>query len=210
MAAAEPEAAKKLKTKSVSDPEATKKMSYLEMVTDAIATLKDRTGSSRQAITRHILVTHSLASPRLIHIKNAIKTGLEKGVIKPTRTTGKGAGCFKIVKEEKAKDGEKPKKKPMPKKIAAAGKTASISTPSKVIEKNLQKKTAKKTAVVPKAGAKKAAPKKVAKATPSKKATPKKAAVKPVKQPAAKKAAKKPAAAKEPKKATKKPAKEGK
>merc|ERR1712112_642940 len=140
---------------AAAEPEAAKKMTYLEMVTDAIATMKDRTGSSRQAITRHILATHGLEANKVIHIKNAMKTGLEKGVIKPARTTGKGAGCFKIVKEEKSKEGgEKPKKKPVPKKIASAGKTASISTPSKVIEKSLQKKTGKKALAAPNDGAK--------------------------------------------------------
>jgi len=237
MAAAEPKAAKKIEPKAAKkiepeavkkiEPEAAKKMTYLEMVTDAIATLKDRTGSSRQAITRHILVTHGLGGSgrQVTHIRNALKTGLEKGVIKPARTTGKGAGCFKIVKEEKTKDGGvKPKKKPVPKKIASAGKTGSISTPSKAIGKNLQKKTAaKKVVAAPKDGTKKAIPKKVAKKpTPSKKtvagllgieegakkATPKKVAKKatPSKKATPKKAAVKPVKQPATKKAAKKPA----
>merc|ERR1711970_1461020 len=55
-----------------------KKMSYLEMVTDAITTMKDRSGSSRKAITRHILETHKIDAAKVSHIRKAIAHGMEK------------------------------------------------------------------------------------------------------------------------------------
>merc|ERR1712098_663031 len=73
-----------------------KKMSYLEMVTDAITTMKDRSGSSRKAITRHILETHKIDAAKVIHIRKAIAHGMEKGILKQARTSGKGAGSFRV------------------------------------------------------------------------------------------------------------------
>merc|ERR1712215_237273 len=98
-----------------------KKMTYLDMVTEAIVTLKDRTGSSRQAIIRYIVETHKVEASKLVHVRKAIATGMEKGILKPARPSGKGAGSYRVVKQEKP----------------GAKKT------SKIINKNLQKKTIK-------------------------------------------------------------------
>merc|ERR1712058_138514 len=128
-----------------------KKMSYLEMVTDAITMMKDRSGSSRKAITRHILETYKIDAAKVIHIRKAIAHGMEKGILKQARTSGKGAGSFRVAKEEKPKKATKPKK-PVAKKVVKAS-SAGAST----VKKNLQKKTVKKVApkkVVKKAGAK--------------------------------------------------------
>merc|ERR1711875_133778 len=128
-----------------------KKMSYLEMVTDAITTMKDRSGSSRKAITRHILETHKIDDAKVIHIRKAIAHGMEKGILKQARTSGKGAGSFRVAKEEKPKKVTKPKK-PVAKKVVKAS-SAGAST----VKKNLQKRIVKKVApkkVVKKAGAK--------------------------------------------------------
>merc|ERR1712215_352309 len=128
-----------------------KKMSYLERVTDAITTMNDRSGSSRKAITRHILETHKIEAAKVIHIRKAIAHGMEKGILKQARTSGKGAGSFRVAKEEKPKKATKPKK-PVAKKVVKAS-SAGAST----VKKNLQKKTVKKVApkkVVKKTGAK--------------------------------------------------------
>merc|ERR1712098_1026335 len=98
-----------------------KKMTYLDMVTEAIVTLKDRTGSSRQAIIRYIVETHQVEASKLVHVRKAIATGIEKGILKPARSSGKGAGSFRVVKQGK----------PVAKKT------------SKIINKNLQKKNIK-------------------------------------------------------------------
>merc|ERR1711928_164699 len=129
-----------------------KKTSYLEMVTDAIITMKDCSGSSRQAITRHILETHKINDAKVIHIRKAIAHGMEKGTLKQARTSGKGAGSFRVVKEEKPIKATKLKKKPVAKKVVK-----SSSPGASTLKKNLQKKSAKKVApkkVFKKAGAK--------------------------------------------------------
>merc|ERR1712098_333773 len=121
------------------------------MVTDAITTMKDRSGSSRKAITRHILETHKIDAAKVIHIRKAIAHGMEKGILKQARTSGMGAGSFRVAKEEKPKKATKPKK-PVAKKVIKAS-SAGAST----VKKNIQKKTVKKVApkkVVKKTGAK--------------------------------------------------------
>merc|ERR1719147_527410 len=150
-----------------------KKMSYLEMVTDAITTMKDRSGSSRKAITRHILETHKIDDAKVIHIRKAIAHGMEKGILKQARTSGKGAGSFRVAKEEKPKKVTKPKK-PVAKKVVKAS-SAGAST----VKNNLQKKTVKKVA-----------PKKIAKKTGAK--TQEKKTTKPTKKPSAAKKDEKP------------------
>merc|ERR1712058_113988 len=57
-----------------------KKMTYLEMVIDVIAAMKDRTGSSRKAIVKRIVETHKIEEAKVVHIRKAIATGLEKGL----------------------------------------------------------------------------------------------------------------------------------
>merc|ERR1711942_454448 len=136
-----------------------KKMTHLDMVTEAIVTMKDRTGSSRQAIIRYIVETHKVEASKLVHVRKAIATGMEKGILKPARPSGKGAGSFRVVKQEK----------PVARKS------------SKIINKNLQKKTIKQPVKT------KAAKKDVAKKTSIKKSV-----AKAVKKPTAKKTAKKP------------------
>merc|ERR1712098_358141 len=88
-----------------------KKLTYLEMVTEAIKALKDRSGSSRQAITRYILETHRVDAAKVIHIRKALAHGMEKGILKQARPSGKGAGSFRVVKEEKPKKASKAVKK---------------------------------------------------------------------------------------------------
>merc|ERR1712215_285794 len=129
-----------------------KKLTYLEMVTEAIKALKDRSGSSRQVITRYIFETHKVDAAKVIHIRKAIAHGIEKGILKQARASGKGAGSFRVVKEVKPEKTSKPKKKPVAKKVVKASSAGASS-----IKKNLQKKTIKKVApkkVVKKAGAK--------------------------------------------------------
>ena len=57
---------------------------YLDMITEAIETLKERNGSSRQAITKYIAGTHNIDvkdKRNLNYIKQALKRGMEKGKI---------------------------------------------------------------------------------------------------------------------------------
>ncbi len=154
---------------------------YVDMITAAIGSLKERTGSSRQAILKYIQANYKVGDGANSHLKTALKRGVASGAFAQAKGTG-ASGSFKLVK----KAAEPKKKKPAAKKAA--------------------KKTPKKTVAVKKAAVKKSPKKKkpAAKtaAKPAAKKTPKKAAKKPAaKKPAAKKA---PKAKKTPKKTAKK------
>merc|ERR1712037_1040942 len=136
---------------------------YSVMIAAAITTLKDRTGSSRQAILKYICANYKVdAAKAAVQVRLALKRGVAKGALKMARASGKGAGSYKVVKVEKPKKVKKAKK---PKKV-----------------KKVVKKPAAKKAKKPKKAAKKPAAKK-----PAKKAAKKPAAKKVAKKPAAKK-----------------------
>ena len=159
---------------------------YIEMVIAAITALKDRKGSSRQAIVKYIKANYKVGDNADVHIKMALKRGVVAGGLAQPKGTG-ASGSFKVVKKEEPK--KKPAaKKPAAKKPAAKKPAAKKSTPKK--KKAAVKKTTKST---PK---KKTAAKK---ATSAKKAAAKKPAAK---KPAAKKPAAKKATKKTPKKKT--------
>ena len=148
---------------------------YAVMIAAAIAALKDRTGSSRQAILKYVCANYKVDPAKAgTHLRLALKAGIKKGSLKMAKESGKGAGCFKLAEKPKVEK-KKPAKKPAAKKPAAKK--------PKVAKKPAAKKPAAKK---PKAAKKPAAAKKP------------KAAKKPAaKKPAAKKpAAKKPKAAK--------------
>ena len=153
---------------------------YLEMIKAAITALKDRKGSSRQAISKYIGANYKVGANSDVHLKMALKRGVTSGALVQPKGTG-ASGSFKLAKaaaEKKKPAAKKPAAKKPAAKKAAAKKPAAKKTPKK------------------KAPAKK-------KATPKKKPAAKKAAKKPAaKKPAAKKVKKTPK-----KKAAKKPAK---
>ncbi|XP_072169208.1 uncharacterized protein [Diadema setosum] len=169
------------------------------MVVAAITALKERGGSSLQAIKKYIAANYKVdIQKQLPFIKRAIKTGVAKGTL--VQVKGKGAsGSFKLGKTKKAG-----------KTAAQIAKAKERKEKAKAKAKEAKaKKAAKAKARKEKAKAKAAAKKAAKKAT---KKTKKPAAKKPAKKAAkkpAKKAAKKPAkkAAKPAKKAAKKPAK---
>merc|ERR1712079_807120 len=140
---------------------------YSVMIAAAITALKDRTGSSRQAILKYICANYKVdAAKAAVQIRLALKRGVGKGALKMARASGKGAGSYKLVKVEKpkkAKKAKKPKaKKPKAKKPKAAKKPAAkkAKKPKKAAKKPAAKKPAAKMAA--KKPAKKAAPKKAA------------------------------------------------
>merc|ERR1712078_734432 len=129
---------------------------YSVMIAAAITALKDRTGSSRQAILKYICANYKVdAAKAAVQVRLALKRGVAKGALKMARASGKGAGSYKVVKAEKPKKVKKPKAK-KPKKVKAAKKPAAkkAKKPKKAAKKPAAKKAAKKPA------AKKAAPKK--------------------------------------------------
>ena len=150
---------------------------YKEMIVAAITTLKERNGSSRQAIVKYITANYKVGDNATVHVKLALKRMVTNKDLTQTKGTG-ASGSFKVVKKAEPK---KPKK-PAAKKPAA-------------------KKTTAKKAAAKKPAAKKATPKKKP-AAKKKAATPKKAAKKPAKKATAKKPAAKKVTKKTPKKKT--------
>ena len=146
---------------------------YSEMVGKAIAALKERGGSSRQAILKYIMANFNVgkdAKTVNVHLKHSLRAGVKNKSLKQSKGTG-ASGSFKI------REVVKPKKKPAAKpKKAVKPKTA----------KPKKAKTPKKTAAKKPAAEKKAPKPKAKKPAAAKKATksPKKTkAVKPKKTP---------------------------
>ncbi|ROT64817.1 putative late histone H1-like [Penaeus vannamei] len=149
---------------------------YSVMIAAAVKALKERTGSSRQAILKYILANYKVGDEKTtgVRLKLALRKGVADGSLRQMKGTG-AAGSFRLAKEE-----AKPAKKKAPAKKTVAKKPAAKKTTAK---KPAAKKAAKKPAAK-KPAAKKAAAKKPAAKKP--------AAKKPAaKKPAAKKAAKK-------------------
>lgn len=152
---------------------------YEEMIATAIRTLKDRNGSSRQAIEKYIKANFKVGDTASQHIKTALKKGSSNGTFVHTKGVG-ASGSFKLSKEQKKPAPKKPaapSKKPVAKpKKPAATKTASAkketstkkksSTKSPSSKKNTSKKpavkkpSATKSPAKPKVAAKKAVTKK--------------------------------------------------
>jgi len=133
---------------------------YSVMIAAAVAALKDRTGSSRQAILKYICANYKVdASKAGVHLRMALKRAVAAGSLKMAKATGKGAGSYKLAEKPKV---VKKAKKPAAKKAAkkpAAKKAAKKPAAKKAAKKPAAKKAAKKPAAK-KPAAKKAAPKK--------------------------------------------------
>merc|ERR1711990_174855 len=110
---------------------------YSVMIAAAIAALKDRTGSSRQAILKYVCANYKVDAAKAgQHLRMALKAGIKKGSLKMAKESGKGAGKFKLVKVEKPKKKAAPKKKPAAKKAKKpaakkAAKPAKKAAPKK-------------------------------------------------------------------------------
>lgn len=96
-------------TSSKSKPDHPK---YMDMIREAIVELKDRTGSSRQAIKKYILSKYTLTeSVAVKQINLAIKRGLDQKILYCPQGH---SNSYKLFKQA-----EKPKpKKPVAKKVA--------------------------------------------------------------------------------------------
>ena len=148
---------------------------YSEMIAAAIGALKERSGSSRQAIVKYIAANYKVGDGAATHVKLALKRGVASGAFSQPKGTG-ASGSFKLVKKEAPKKPKAAKKKPAAKKPAAKKPAAKKATPKKTAKKPAAKKAAKKS---PKKAKKPAAKKPAAKkATPKKKAVTKKKAAK--------------------------------
>ena len=177
-----PETTKKTATKKPADHP-----TFAVMIAAAIAELKERKGSSRQAIEKYIAANYKVGPKYTGPMKQALKKGVEKGTLVQTKGVG-ASGSFKIAKPE-------PEKKAAVKKPAAKKTTTKKVTKKTPTKKAPAKKTATKKPAAKKAATKKSPAKKAA--SPKKKAPAKKSAGKvtkkaaPKKKTAAKKTAKK-------------------
>lgn len=120
---------------------------YIEMIVAAIGSLKERSGSSRQAIQKYVVANYKVGDGAGNHLKLALKRGVSGGSLKQVKGTG-ASGSFKLA-ETKAKKAPK-KKKPAAKKPAAK-KTApkKKATPKKAKKPVAKKPAAKKAAKKP-------------------------------------------------------------
>merc|ERR1711876_144359 len=128
---------------------------YSVMIAAAITSLKDRTGSSRQAILKYICANYKVdAAKAAVQVRLALKRGVAKGALKMARASGKGTGSYKVVKAEKpkkVKKAKKPKAKKAAKKVKNARKPAAkkAKKPKKAAKKAAKKPAAKKAAKKP-------------------------------------------------------------
>merc|ERR1719411_1188846 len=84
---------------------------YKTMIAAALKGLKERGGSSRQAILKHVVANNKVdAAKAAVHLRLALKRGLAKGTVVKAKAAGKGAGKYKLVKVAKPKKVKKAKK----------------------------------------------------------------------------------------------------
>ena len=156
----------KLLTKPATHPK------FSEMIIAAVADLKEKKGSSTQAIKKYILTSYMVKEKSVAtYVKTNLRRMVESGTLVQVKGSG-ASGFFKLAEKPKVAKPKKATAKKVVKKVQKAvkspGRTA--KTPTKSVKKPVAKKAVKK-------------PTKKAATTPAKKP----AAVKP----AAKKAAKK-------------------
>merc|ERR1712172_420449 len=155
-------AKKVVKAKKVAKPAA--HPPFKAMILTAIKALKERGGSSRQAILKYVVANNKVDAAKAAGpLKLALRKALAAGTIVKAKAAGKGAGKFKagkVEKPKKVKKVKKPKAK-KPKKVKKAKKPAKKAA-KKPAKKAAKKPTAKKPAAnkAAKKPAKKAAPKK--------------------------------------------------
>merc|ERR1712088_1083482 len=118
---------------------------YKAMSVAAISALKERTGSSRQAILKYVVANYKVGeAARAGKLLNAaLKKAVAGGALKMAAAPGKkNSGCYKVAEKPKVekKKAKKPAKKP-PAKKAAPKKAAPKKAPAK---KASPKKAAKK------------------------------------------------------------------
>ena len=144
---------------------------FNEMVVSAISSLKERKGSSRNAILKYISANYKLGTNKKINsnLKTCLRNGVSIGLLNQVKGTG-ATGSFKVAVQPK------PVKKVVKKVITPKKSEAKKTSVTKIVKKTTKKSIIKKV----KSSPKKASPKKA-----------KKAVSKIVKKPVAKKTIKK-------------------
>lgn len=128
---------------------------YSEMIKAAVAALKERGGSSRQAILKYIVSHYKLGHDERavnVHLKLALRAGVKNGTLKQSKGSG-ASGSFSL--------GEKKAETKVAKKPKAAKKTKAAGSPKKA-----KKPAASGAAKKPKAAKKAKSPTKAKVAKP--------------------------------------------
>jgi histone H1/5 len=118
---------------------------YSEMETQAINILKERRGSSRQAILKYVMANFKVGKDAKLvndHLDLALGAGVKNKSLRQSKGTG-GSGSFKIGDRE-----VKAAKKPA--KAKKAAKPKAVKPKKAAGEKNAQKPSTKKAAAKPK------------------------------------------------------------
>jgi len=103
---------------------------YIEMIAASIAALKERNGSSRQAIVKYIKANYKVGDNTEVHIKLALKRGVKSGFLLQPKGTG-ASGSFKLAKKVAVPAKKKaPAKKPAKKSVATTKKTTPKKKPA--------------------------------------------------------------------------------
>merc|ERR1711971_1004032 len=128
---------------------------YSVMITAAVGALKDRTGSSRQAILKYICANYKVEERKAtVQTRLALKRMISGGELRMAKDKGKGAGCYKLASSDKPDKAAKPAKK---------GKKPASASAKKAKKPAAAKKAKVTKSAAKKAGAKKPAAKKTAK-----------------------------------------------
>uniref|UniRef100_A0AC35GWC4 H15 domain-containing protein n=1 Tax=Panagrolaimus sp. PS1159 TaxID=55785 RepID=A0AC35GWC4_9BILA len=164
-------------TKSKSSKAESSHPPYAEMIKNAITDLQNRKGSSRQAILKyineHYEIHQNFADQTNVHLRQALKHGVENGTLKQIKGIG-AAGSFKLADpKKKTTDGSK-------QKDTAKSQHATTSSPKKTkkVEAVPAAASSKKVEAVPATGSPKKTKKVEAVPAAGKTATPKKTAKK--------------------------------
>lgn len=116
---------------------------YADMIKQAVKQLKERNGSSRQAIIKYIKANYKVDARAELNIRRSLISAVKSGKLVHTKGTG-ASGSFKLTekaavsKQTKVKVAKKPK---TPKKATTTKK------PKTAVKKSATKKTAKPKAV---------------------------------------------------------------
>merc|ERR1712055_404337 len=143
-AAAAPAPAKSPAKKAKAPKKAAKKAehpAYAAMITAAVKALKERGGSSRQAILKYIIANYKVGDEKKAanRVRLALVRSVTAGTLKQVKGSG-ASGSFRIAKDDKPAPKKAAKKKAAPKKAAKKA-----TTPKKEAAKKPAAKKAKKS-----------------------------------------------------------------
>ena len=132
--AAPPKVAAPKVSKTAASKETVKKAEHptnFDKMVAAITSMKDRRGSSRQAVRKYILENYKVDSVKMtVPLRLSLRNGLAKGKLCYARKSGKGSRCYKLVPKEK--EAKKPAVKKVVKKVKAATDKKKVADKKKV------------------------------------------------------------------------------